>query len=140
MTNIPSGFSQADISANDDAVALGGYDLVSYYAAYEATRGRVEHSVEVNGVTYYFSSEANKLTFNASPEQYLPEFGGYCAFAMAMQGAKVPADPETFKIRDGRLYLFYNDYYEGRPFNTIIPWNNNEPEMIGKAQENWSNQ
>jgi len=74
------------------------------------------------------------------PSAYQPVYGGYCAFAMAMKGAKVPSDPQTFKIRDGKLYLFFNDYYEGTPFNTIVPWNGNEAEMMAKTNTNWKNQ
>ena len=51
--------------------------------------------------------------------------------------AKAPVDPETFRIDDGKLYLFYNDYWEGKPFNTIVPWLNNESEMEKLAVTNW---
>jgi len=50
----------------------------------------------------------------------------------------VPSDPETFKLRDGKLYLFFNDYYQGEPFNTIVPWNADEPELVRKANANWA--
>ena len=50
---------------------------------------------------------------------------------------KVPANPETFRIDDGKLYLFYNDFWEGKPFNTIVPWINNETEMEKMAINNW---
>ena len=67
----------------------------------------------------------------------MPQYGGYCAFAMAMKNAKVPSDPKTFKLHNGKLYLFFNDYYQGDPFNTIIPWNADERNMINKANTNW---
>ena len=51
--------------------------------------------------------------------------------------SKVPADPETFRVDDGKLYVFFNDYYEGAPFNTIIPWLQNEEEMEKMAETNW---
>jgi len=73
----------------------------------------------------------------AEPKKYVPQFGGYCAFAMAMKSAKVPSDPKTFKLHDGKLYLFFNDYYQGTPFNTIIPWNADEQNMLSKANANW---
>ena len=135
-----SAFAQSEVFANEDKVALKGYDVVAYHNAYAAIRGTNAHTVEVEGFTYYFSNAENQKAFKENPSAYLPEYGGYCAFAMAMQGAKVPVDPQTFKLRDGKLYLFFNDYYEGKPINTIIPWNGSEVEMITKANTNWSGQ
>ena len=129
---------QSNVNANADHVALGGYDVVAYHNVYDAVRGNNEFAATHRDATYYFSSAENQKAFQESPSKYLPEYGGYCAFAMAMKGAKVPTDPHTFKIRDGKLYLFFNDYYEGKPFNTIIPWNGSEQEMIGKANANWA--
>ncbi len=135
-----------DTSAQDTArfftdaggVALRGYDVVNYFTANEARRGSKAHAVPYKGATFYFVNEANKQAFEADPEQYLPQYGGWCAFAMATQGAEVPSDPETFKLRDGKLYLFFNDYYQGAPFNTIVPWNADEAELVRKANANWA--
>lgn len=60
---------------------------------------------------------------------YLPQYDGYCAFAVAKMNKKVAVNPETFRVDDGKLYLFYNDFWKGKPFNTIVPWLNNEAEM-----------
>lgn len=130
-------FAQSKVFANADNVALGGYDVVAYHNANAAVRGNNEHTAIANGVTYYFSNAENQKAFQSSSSKYLPEYGGYCAFAMAMKGAPVPTDPKTFKLHDGKLYLFFNDYYEGKPFNTIIPWNGSEKDMIVKADGNW---
>ena len=132
-----SSFAQTNVYANDQNIALNGYDVVAYFNQYDAIRGNNGHSVDLDGTTYYFSSADNATVFKTNPSAYLPAYGGYCAFAVAMKGAKVPSDPHTFKIRDGKLYLFFNDYYEGKPFNTIIPWNGNESASIAKANTNW---
>lgn len=129
--------SQSKVFANEQNVALNGYDAVAYFNQYEAVRGNNEYAVTVGGTTYYFSSAENAKAFKENPSPYQPQYGGYCAFAVAMKGAKVPSDPTTFKIRDGKLYLFFNDYYEGKPFNTIVPWNGNEAAMVTKANTNW---
>ena len=121
-------------------VAIHGYDVVSYHKAHLAVRGSVDHAVLSGGLTYYFRSKENALAFKANPDAFKPAYGGHCAFAMAAKGAKAPADPKTFKIRGGILYLFYNDLYEGRPFNTIVPWNADEKNMIKKANINWQKQ
>lgn len=140
LISATSSFAQGTIFANDQHIALGGHDVVAYFNQYESVRGSKENAVEKDGATYYFSSSENAAAFKKNPSAYQPAYGGYCAFAMAMKGAKVPSDPQTFKIRDGKLYLFFNDYYEGTPFNTIIPWNGNEADMMAKANTNWKNQ
>ena len=137
LTSSVVSYSQGKIYTNDQNVALNGYDVVAYFNQHEAVRGSNENAVALKGTTYYFSTAANALLFKANPNNYLPAFGGYCATAMAMKGAQVPSNPQTFKIRDGKLYIFFNDYYEGKPFNTIIPWNNNEAEMVATANSNW---
>ncbi|WP_456424599.1 YHS domain-containing (seleno)protein [Rhodocaloribacter sp.] len=128
----------ARVFTGADGVALKGYDVVNYFTANEARRGSRAHAVLYRGATFYFVNDANKQAFEANPEKYLPQYGGWCAFAMATQAARVPSDPETFKLRDGRLYLFFNDYYQGTPFNTIVPWNADEAELVRKANANWA--
>ena len=122
---------------NDQNVANGGYDVVNYFKANEAVRGTKEFSTEHKGAIYYFANSYNLAAFKESPEKHLPQFDGYCAFAVAKMNQKVPVDPKTFRIDDGKLYLFFNDYYEGKPFNTIVPWLQNEAEMEKMAVANW---
>ena len=116
--------------------------MVSYFKSHEAKRGSRDLMTKHDGQTWYFSSQKNLEAFKKNPEKYIPEYGGYCAFAMSKKGAKVESDPETFKIRDGELYLFYNGFNkEGEPFNTIVPWNNaNERQMVRNADQNWRKQ
>ena len=118
-------------------VAIGGNDLVAYFTQNKAVRGSQKFFARHHGVDYWFSSSENKSKFQVDPGKYLPQYGGYCAFAMAMKNAKVQSDPKTFKLHNGKLYLFFNDYYQGKPFNTIIPWNTDERNMINKANTNW---
>ncbi len=122
---------------NDQNVAIGGYDLVAYFNQNSAVRGSQEFSAKHNEVEFYFSSAANQKAFNEAPEKYLPQYGGWCAFAMGAQNAKVPSNPRTFKLYNGKLFLFFNDYYQGAPFNTIVPWNADEAGLKSKADENW---
>lgn len=130
--------SESEKFVNENGVALSGYDLVSYFTENAAIRGSKKHSVNHDGVTYYFVNGEHESMFSENPDKYLPQYGGYCAFAVAAQNAKVPSDPETFKLYNGNLYLFFNDYYEGEPFNTIIPWNDDEANLKENADANWS--
>lgn len=132
-----SSLAQSNVFVNENNVAINGYDVVAYFSAHDAVRGTIDHKVSHAGADYYFSSAENASTFKTGPKNYLPAYGGYCAFAVGAKSTKFPTDPETFKIRDGKLYLFYNDYYEGKPFNTIIPWNANEAELVAQANKNW---
>ncbi len=110
-----------------------GYDVVAYFDN-EAKEGSKEFSVEHDGVNFYFSSQQNLNTFKKNPSKYIPQYGGFCAYAMGVKGSKVPVNPETFEIRDGKLYLFYN---KGRT-NTLNYWIEQGAEQLKeKADQNW---
>jgi len=124
-------------SANTENIANDGYDVVSYFTSHQAVRGSKSHSATHNGATYYFANNEHKELFVKSPQNYLPQYDGYCAFAVAKHNAKVKADPKTFKLSDGKLYLFFNDFFEGTPTNTIVFWNGAEKELSTLAEKNW---
>ena len=94
-----------------------GYDVVSYFEN-EAVEGKKEFKTTYDNATYKFSSEDNLNTFLNNPKKYIPQYGGYCAYAIAEKSKKVKIDPETFEIRDGKLYLFYNSWGT----NTLKLW------------------
>lgn len=114
-------------------IAINGYDPVAYFLQNKGVKGKKEMAVSHQGIVYYFSSEANKEAFKVSPFKYEPEYGGWCAYAMGQNGEKVSVDPETFKILNGRLYLFYNRYFT----NTLKDWNKNEAQLKKNADINW---
>ncbi len=117
----------------DDGVAIQGYDPVAYFSSSKAVKGQKKYSVVADGILYYCSSEINKAKFLKSYKTYEPQFGGWCAYAMAYSGKKVEINPETFKIKDGKLYLFYNAYFN----NTLNDWNKDESNLKTKAENNW---
>lgn len=114
-------------------VAIQGYDPVAYFTQKKAVKGKAAIASTYEGVIYYFSSQANKETFAKNPSGYEPQYGGWCAFAMGDYGEKVEVNPETFKILDGKLYLFYNAYFN----NTLKSWNKDENNLKKKADANW---
>jgi len=75
----------------------------------------------------------DKEEFKKNPSRYEPQYGGWCAYAMGKDGSKVEVDPETFKIIDGKLYLYYNKFFN----NTLKSWNKDEPNLKAKADVNW---
>ena len=125
------------VNTDENKLANKGYDIVNYFTTNTAERGSVEFSASHKGATYYFVNAENLTAFKDSPGKYLPQYDGYCAFAVAKMNKKVLADPETFRIDNGKLYLFYNDFWDGKPFNTIVPWINNESDMEKMAETNW---
>jgi len=127
-----------NIYANEENIAIDGYDVVNYFTDYESAKGTKEFSTKYDGSIFYFKSAEHLELFKGNPQKYIPQYRGYCSFAMAEKNAKVYCEPSTFKIRDGKLYLFFNDDYEGQHVNTIIPWNTNEEEKIKKADVNWA--
>jgi len=127
-----------NVYANKENVAIDGYDVVNYFTNYESAKGTKEFSAKHDGSIFYFKSAEHLQLFKDNPEKYIPEYGGYCSFAMAEKNAKVYCEPSTFKIRNGKLYLFFNDDYEGQHVNTIISWNTDEEEKIKKADANWA--
>lgn len=129
--------SAQEVFTNQDKVANNGYDVVNYFTSNSAERGNKAFSEVYREATYYFANAEHLQMFKENPKKYLPQFDGYCSFAVAKMNQKVPVDPKTFRIDDGKLYLFYNDFWEGKPFNTIVPWINNEADLEKLAEENW---
>lgn len=116
-----------------DGLAVEGYDPVAYFKQNKAVKGQKQFSLVTEGITYYFSSAANRDLFIKSPKNYEPQYGGWCAYAMGASGQKVEVDPETFKIVDGKLFLFYHTWVN----NTLKKWNENEKNLHQKADKNW---
>lgn len=117
----------------DNKVAIQGYDPIAYFKQSKAIKGKKEISANYEGVIYQFSSATNKETFLKSPNAFEPKYGGWCAYTMGNSGEKVEINPETFKIIDGKLYLFYNAYFS----NTLKSWNKEEASLKAKADTNW---
>ncbi|MEC4005692.1 YHS domain-containing (seleno)protein [Flavobacterium sp. SUN052] len=114
-------------------VAIQGYDPVAYFTQKKAVKGKSTIASTYEGVTYYFSTQGDKDLFLKNPEQYEPQYGGWCSYAMGATGEKVEVDPETFKIVDGKLNLFYNAFFN----NTLKSWNKDEKNLKAKADANW---
>ncbi|HTB52312.1 MAG TPA: YHS domain-containing (seleno)protein [Ferruginibacter sp.] len=117
----------------DNGLAIQGYDPVCYFTQNKAVKGSNDFTLSEQGVTYYFSSAANRDAFKVDPAKYEPQYGGWCAYAMGTKGEKVDINPETFKLINGKLYLFYNKWFN----NTLTDWNKDEANLKKNADINW---
>ena len=118
----------------EKGVGIQGYDPVAYFIQHKAVKGKQEFAFTNGNIQYYFSSAANKAVFAKDPQKYEPQYGGWCAYAMGATGEKVTIDPETFKIINDKLYLFYNSFFN----NTLPKWNKDETKLKTAADKNWS--
>jgi YHS domain-containing protein len=108
--------------------AINGYDPVSYHKE-KPVKGTQEHTYQWKNATWHFSSAENLSLFEADPEKYAPQFGGYCAYGMA-EGHKAPTQPDAWTIADNKLYFNYNK-------DVLTKWKGNRDEFIKKAEDNW---
>lgn len=114
-------------------LAIQGYDPVAYFEDGKAVKGVGNHRSEYKGIIYHFSSDEHKMLFEKNPSKYEPQYGGWCAYAMGDDGDKVEINPSTFKIVDGKLYLFYNKGGD----NTKVYWNEDQDNLMKEANKNW---
>ena len=122
--------SQSNHQAQVSTTGVLGYDLVSYHTGEKPVRGDGKNVAVLDGTTYLFASEENKKAFEKDPERYLPAYGGYCAFGVAIN-KKFIGDPEVWKVVDGTLYLNLDK-------NIQSNWNQDIQGNITKADWNWT--
>lgn len=111
------------------STALKGYDAVGYFTEGKPVKGDKSFSYEWNGATWLFANNANLATFKANPEDYAPQYGGYCAWAVS-QGYTASGDPTVWKIVDRKLYVNYND-------EVGLTWSADPASFIKLADANW---
>jgi YHS domain-containing protein len=119
----------AAINADATGFVIRGYDPVAYFAEERAVPGRSDLSVNHEGGTYLFANEANRESVKADPEKYLPQYGGYCAYGVAI-GKKFDIDPASWRIVDGKLYFNLNPVI-------LEKWNADARGNVRKSEENW---
>ncbi len=110
-------------------LAVDGYDAVAYFTNGSPVKGSPEFSYDYKGATWRFASAENLAAFKANAEAYAPQYGGYCAWAVA-NGYTARGNPEFWAVVDGKLYLNYDG---GVPKK----WQADVPGFIAKANANW---
>ena len=110
-------------------LGLHGADPVAFIEIDNRLEGSAAFTAVHDGVAYYFSTAANRELFESSPEKYLPQFGGFCAFGVSV-GKKFDGDPRYAAIENGKLYVFLNE----EVFNAF---QKDRAGTIAKAREQW---
>jgi YHS domain-containing protein len=113
-----------------DSIGLEGYDPVAYFIIGKPTPGVNEYTYRWKNVTYKFASAENQARFKADPEKYLPQYGGYCAYAMSLDRI-ADIDPNKWAIVDGKLYL-----NNGLVAQSL--WSLNKSGHIASGNRNWA--
>lgn len=119
--------SSVNLGNND--LAIHGYDPVAYFTDSKAVEGKAKYTATHNGAIYRFSSAKNRDLFKADADNYAPQFGGYCAFGVALD-KKFDIDPQAWHIENGKLYLNLNKKVQKKWFEDV-------PGHIKSADRNW---
>ncbi len=137
LIDTPRDSSPADSSAEgssktyaEDGVAISGADPVAYFTDEAYVPGSADYTYEWQGTTWQFVSSENRDLFAANPEQYAPEYGGFCAWAVAAKKTLVPTDPNAWSVVDDKLYLNANQKVQSN-------WIKDIPGFIAQANSNW---
>lgn len=124
---------QIDYNTKKGYVAEG-YDVVSYFTEKKPLVGNKKYQTIVDGAKFIFTSKENLLLFKANPKKYIPQYGGYCAYAIAAKKTKMYIDAEAYEIRDGKLYLFYSSFFG----NKLEDWQEGDTKGLQKkGDKNW---
>lgn len=111
--------------------AIRGYDPVAYFKDGKPVEGHKGFKHQWMGATWYFASQQNLDDFVNAPEQFAPQYGGYCAWAVS-QNYTASVDPKAWHIREGKLYLNYSKGVQAQ-------WEKDIPGNIKKGNKNWPN-
>ena len=113
----------------EHGLAIKGYDPVSYFTTGKPTPGLAQFSATYKGTTYRFASAGNRDRFVAAPEQFVPQYGGYCAYAIALNKI-ADIDPDEWAVVNNKLYLNNN-------FFSQTLWSLDKTGNIARGDQNW---
>ncbi len=130
-------FAQVE-AVDKSGLAIGGYDVVAYHKANKAIKGNPSIIEKIGKTEYHFANKANAKAFKANPDKYLPQCAGYCAWGVVEKDSKFSINPETFKIVNNKLYLFFNGDFNGSQVNTLDIWNKDEAKYLKNIDKKWA--
>lgn len=121
---------KALVNVDGQGVGAHAFDPVAFFTEGKASKGDPRWQSNYGGATYYFESSSNRQMFDKDPGRYAPQYGGYCAMAMAM-GKLEDSDPNYYVVHDNKLLLQRNQKAH-MMFAKDLEGNHR------KADENWA--
>ena len=115
-------------AASEPRLIIKGYDPVAYFTDNKAVKGTPAVSFEWDEGRYQFASDTNKKTFASNPDQYAPQFAGFCTGGVS-KGMKAEANPELFIVANGKLFMFSS----AKARDAALA----DPELFNRAAKNW---
>jgi hypothetical protein len=109
--------------------ALSGHDPVAYVRRGASVPGNPAFALKWRGAIWLFESEDSMVEFEMNPTAYAPQYGGYCAYSIAV-GDPASGDPDVFSIVGGKLYLNHD-------LQTREIWSQDRARHISEADRNW---
>ena len=109
-------------------LAISGYDTVSFFSG-KPLAGKPEFTYVYDGAEWRFSTRGNLELFKTNPDAFMPQYGGYCAWAVAM-GKLAKSSPEHWSVEDGKLYVNFNARIQRR-------WEKDITGFVRKANDEW---
>ena len=117
------------IGVDENGVILSGYDAVAYFTQDKAVKGSPDITASYKGAIYRFSTKGNRDMFVKDPAKYAPQFGGWCAYGVAL-GKKFNVDGKAFAVLDGKLFMNLDKSIQKK-------WDKDRAKFIKDANETW---
>ncbi|KAB7615271.1 YHS domain protein [Amylibacter sp. SFDW26] len=121
---------EAEFIFKENGLAIRGTDPVAYFLEHKFIAGSDTYTSDWKGAKWRFASAKNRDLFTAAPDSYAPQYGGFCAWAVAAKGKLYSTQPKNWSIVGGKLYLNYNDNIQTR-------WEKDIDGFIRKGDQRW---
>jgi len=114
----------------EDGLAIRGTDPVAYFREGRPVTGDAAFEADWKGARWRFVSARNRDDFLSTPDRFAPQYGGFCAWAVAARGKLYSTQPENWSVVDGKLYLNFNDDIQRK-------WEADVAGFITRADGSW---
>ena len=129
LTGVASADSPIAAVNTENGWAIKGYDPVAYFTTGKPTPGTAQFTTTYKGAAYRFASAENRARFIAAPEKFVPQYGGYCAYAIALNQI-ADIEPDQWAIVNDKLYL-------NNGFLAQTLWSFDKSGNITRGDRNW---
>jgi len=130
---LSTAFFASGARSEEPKLSISGYDPVAYFTDGKPVQGKAEIEYLWHKLAWRFASAAHREMFTKDPDHYAPQYDGYCAIGVSVDGDahKDTVDPEAWAIVDGKLYLVHNQHWLG-------VWREHSEEYIKRANKDWA--